>query len=290
MSGSGRAPARRGLGMGLSALLGSSPEELAAEAPAASQKVPIEFLQPSALQPRRRFDEAELEALAQSIRERGVLQPLLVRPVTGGAAAYEIVAGERRWRAAQRAGLHDVPVLVRDLSDLETLELALIENLQRSDLSPLDEAHAYRRLMKEFGHTQEVLAEAVGKSRSHVANTLRLLALPAGVQELLEEGRLSAGHARALLTSQAPEKLAQLVVDRGLSVRDTEALVRQEARLARPRARVSSQGDPNAAELSRQLTTRLGLQVGIRSQGKGGILTIRYSDLEQLEGLITRLQ
>lgn len=287
----GKPQPRRGLGMGLSALLGSGSETYQGEAPSgATQRVPIEFLRPSSLQPRRRFDEAELEALAQSVRERGVLQPLLVRPSGGGAPGYEIVAGERRWRAAQRAGLHEVPVVVRDLSDQETLELALIENLQRADLSPLDEAHAYRRLMDEFAHTQEALADAVGRSRSHVANTLRLLSLPAAVHELLEDGRLTAGHARALIGNAAAEALALTVVERGLSVRETEALVRLEA--ARPKAHASTSlaADPNALELSRRLTAQLGLEVGIRVKGKGGLLTIRYSDLDQLDGLIRRLQ
>ena len=291
MSAPGKGAARRGLGMGLSALLGTGDETYAGEqVPAGTQRVPIEFLRPSSLQPRRHFDEAELEALTESIRERGVIQPLLVRPVEGGAAAYEIVAGERRWRAAQRAGQHEVPVVVRALSDRETLELALIENLQRADLSPLDEAHAYRRLMSEFDHTQEQLAEVVGRSRSHVANTLRLLGLPPAVQEMLDAGQLSAGHARALLGGPDPATLARLVVEGGLSVRETEALVRREAQRPRPSGRAIAAPDPNVQELSRQLTTSLGLAVGIRHRGKGGTLVIRYSDLDQLDGLIKRLQ
>jgi ParB family chromosome partitioning protein len=284
--------ARRGLGMGLSALLGGGPDELVAdgERGMAPQTVPIEFLRPSPLQPRRKFDQAELEALADSIREKGILQPLLVRPNTGGAAGYEIVAGERRWRAAQRAGLHEVPIVVRPLSDQETLELALIENIQRTDLSPLEEAQAFRRLIDEFGHTQDELGNAVGKSRSHVANTLRLLALPESVQTMIEDGRLSAGHGRALLGSDEPARLAQLVIECDLNVRETEELVRREAarpRQSRPRARGE---DPNVKELVERLTTRLGLEVGIRAKGKGGLLTIRYHDLDQLDGLIRRLQ
>jgi ParB family chromosome partitioning protein len=291
VSGSGKAQPRRGLGMGLSALLGGGTESYQGEGPPpGAQRVPIEFLRPSPLQPRRRFDEAELEALAQSIRERGVLQPLLVRPCGGGAPGYEIVAGERRWRAAQRAGQHEVPVVVRDLSDQETLELALIENLQRADLSPLDEAYAYRRLTNEFAHTQEALADAVGRSRSHVANMLRLLTLPAAVHELLEDGRLSVGHARALIGSPDAEALARAVIDRGLNVRETEALVRLEAVRPKARARTAAAMDPNIQDLSRRLTAQLGLEVGIRTKGKGGLLTIRYSDLHQLDGLIRRLQ
>ncbi len=252
--------------------------------------MPIEFLHPSPQQPRRRFDAAELDILAQSIRERGVLQPLLVRPSGGGAAGYEIVAGERRWRAAQRAGQHEVPVVVRELSDQETLELALIENLQRADLSPLDEAHAYRRLTNEFAHTQEALAEAIGKSRSHVTNTLRLLTLPASVQELVEDGRLSAGHARALVGSPGTEALAQTVVEQGLNVRQTEALVRLAQSSTKRQSRTDRAEDPNVTELSRRMSEQLGLEVRLRTKGKGGVLTIRYHDLDQLDGLIRRLQ
>ncbi|MEK0085447.1 ParB/RepB/Spo0J family partition protein [Benzoatithermus flavus] len=287
-----KAKTRRGLGMGLSALLGGGPDDLAPEGDRhAVQTVPIEFLRPSPLQPRRRFDEAELEALADSIREKGVLQPLLVRPCASGAAGYEIVAGERRWRAAQRAGLHEVPIVVRPLSDQETLELALIENIQRTDLSPLEEAQGFRRLIEEFGHTQEELAAVVGKSRSHIANTLRLLSLPASVQSLIEEGRLTAGHGRALLGSEEPERLVRIVLEKELNVRETEDLVRREAarpRQARPRGR--GEADPNVKELVERLTAHLGLEVGIRARGKGGLLTIRYHDLDQLDGLIRRLQ
>jgi ParB family chromosome partitioning protein len=282
---------RRGLGMGLSALLGESAEAYAPDAlRSGSQTVPIEFLRPSPLQPRRRFDEAELDALARSIRERGVLQPLLVRPGGSGPAGYEIVAGERRWRAAQRAGLPEVPVVVKELSDRETLELALVENLQRADLSPLEEARAFRRLTEDYAHTQEDVAEAVGKSRSHVANTLRLLALPPSVQELVESGGLSAGHARALIGCAAAESLARTVIERDLSVRETEALVRHEAKRRKRRAATATMSDPNIQELVRRLTEHLGLEVGIKAQGKGGLLTIRYRDLEQLDGLVQRLQ
>lgn len=289
MSAEDKASRRRGLGMGLSALLGPGSESYATEAArSGSQPVPIELLRPSPLQPRRHFDQGELETLAESIRERGILQPLLVRPCSG-SADYEIVAGERRWRAAQLAGLHEVPAVIRELSDRDTLELALIENLQRADLSALDEAQAFRRLVDEFGHTQEEVATAIGRSRSHVANTLRLLALPAAVQAMVGAGELSAGHARALIGSADAEKLARLVVERGLNVRETEALVRQEA--ARPRQPRSSDGagDPHVKELAERLTSNLGLEVGIRAKGDGGLLTIRYHDLGQLDGLIRRL-
>lgn len=284
-----KAARKRGLGMGLSALLGG-PDALTAEPVRAGvQTVPVELLHASPLQPRRRFDEDELVALADSVREKGVLQPLLVRPATSGPGSYEIVAGERRWRAAQLAGLHELPVVVRPLSDRETLEVALIENLQRTDLSPLEEAQGFRRLIDEFGHSQEELAAAIGKSRSHVANTLRLLGLPAAVQAMVQEGNLTAGHARALLGAPEPERLARQVIQQGLSVRETEELVRRET--ARPR---QSRGrrpdvDPNIKDLQDQLTTRLGLEVGIRAARQGGFVTIRFHDLDQLDGLVRRL-
>jgi ParB family chromosome partitioning protein len=276
---------RRGLGMGLSALLGEAEPQAQVEQ-AGTLRVPIEFLRPSPFQPRRAFAEDELEALAASLREHGVLQPLLVRPAPG-AAGYEIVAGERRWRAAQRAGLHEVPVVVRELGDRETLELALVENLQRSDLAPLEEALAFQRLMQEFGHTQEVLAGAVGKSRSHIANTLRLLGLDEPLREMLTDGRLSAGHARALLGARDPQTLAALVIEKGLNVRQTEELVRREGE--RP-ARVPTEPSADTADLARQLTSRLGLEVGVRGRGKGGVLTIRWRDETQLEYLLKRLE
>ena len=221
---------RRPLGRGLAALFGEAEAGTGID-PAPQRRVPIELIRPGAFQPRRRFAEAELDALAQSIREKGVLQPLLVRPVAEDDAAFELVAGERRWRAAQRVGLHEVPVIVRALADSEALEIALVENLQREDLSPLEEAEAYSRLMAEFGRTQASLAEAVGKSRSHVANTLRLLSLPTPVRQRLDEGELSAGHARALLAAADPAALAEEVVRRGLNVRATERLVQRRAQL-----------------------------------------------------------
>ena len=276
--------------MGLSTLLGGG-DAYAAETPlSASRNVPIEFLRPSPLQPRRLFDQGELETLAESIRERGILQPLLVRPGTSGAAGYEIVAGERRWRAAQLAGLHELPVVVRELSDRVTLELALVENLQRSDLSALDEARAYRRLTEEFAHTQEAVADAVGKSRSHVANTLRLLTLPPAVQELVEAGSLSAGHARALVGNPDAERLAQTVIERGLSVREAEALADAAGARRERGAPAARREDANATELAAQLTQSLGLEVAIKAKRQGGLLTIRYSDPAQLDGLLSRLR
>jgi ParB family chromosome partitioning protein len=277
---------RRGLGMGLSALLGTS-EDLPPPAGESPSRVPIEFLEPSPLQPRRSFAENELEALADSIRAKGVMQPLLVRPAGESGTRYEIVAGERRWRAAQLAGLHELPVLVRTLSDRETLEVALIENVQRQDLSPLEEAEGYRRLIDDFGHTQDALAGAVGKSRSHIANLLRLLGLPEQVRRMLEEGALSAGHARALLCAGEPEALARSVVARGLNVRQTEALVRTESlRAAGPG---KGERDPNTATLERDLSARLGLKVSIKAKGGGGTLSIAFGSSDQLDGLIRSL-
>jgi ParB family transcriptional regulator, chromosome partitioning protein len=278
------APRRRGLGMGLSALLGGASDAVTAEG---ARTVPIEFLRPSALQPRRRFAEDELAALTESIRAKGVMQPLLVRRAPEGRDQYEIVAGERRWRAAQLAGCHELPVVIYALSDREALELALLENVQRQDLTPLEEAEGYRRLIDEFGHTQEELARALGKSRSHVANLIRLLGLAAPVRAMLESGQLSAGHARALLGARDPRPLARQVVARGLNVRQTEALVRNErptAKLRSPQPR-----DADAMALERDLAARLGLPVRLQTRGHGGTLSISYRSLEQLDGLIKRL-
>lgn len=281
---------RRRLGMGLAALLGGEPALLGAagaEDRRPTELVPIEFLRPSPLQPRRLFAEEELDGLARSLREKGVLQPLLVRPAPAGAPGYEIVAGERRWRAAQRAGLHELPVVVRQLGDREVLELALVENLQRADLGPLEEARAYRRLVDEFGHDQEDIGALVGKSRSHVANTLRLLALPDSVAALLEAGSITAGHARALLGCADPAGLAAEVVRRDLSVRETEALARSSReQRSRPPGR---RRDPDLVAFESRLSARLGLPVAIQAGPKGGRLSIRYSTLEQLEALLHRL-
>jgi ParB family transcriptional regulator, chromosome partitioning protein len=288
---------RKGLGRGLSALLADiGPEAGAATAPAAEpaprapdRTVPIERLHPNPDQPRLHFDEAALEELAGSIREKGVIQPLIVRPHPETPDAYQIVAGERRWRAAQRAQLHALPVLVRELSDTEVLELAIIENIQRADLNPLEEAQGFRQLMDRFGHTQEKLAEALGKSRSHIANLLRLLTLPEPVLELLRAGRLTAGHARALVTAPDPAALARHVVERGLSVRQTEALARQAA-APRPARQAPLRGpakDADTRALEADLTAALGLPVAIehRPGSEKGELRIRYGSLEELDGL-----
>jgi ParB family chromosome partitioning protein len=273
---------RRQLGRGLSALFGEAEAETPAD-PLMQRRIPIELIRPGAFQPRRRFAEAELDALAQSIREKGILQPLLVRPLAGEEAAFELVAGERRWRAAQRVGIHEVPVIVRPLGDSEALEIALVENLQREDLSPLEEADAYTRLMEEFGRTQASLAEAVGKSRSHIANTVRLLSLPAPVRRRLEEGELSAGHARALLAAADPVALAAEVVRRGLNVRATERLVQRCSEMRRP---VRPVRDADTVALERELGTRLGLRVTLDAKKRGGALTLHYTNLDQLDRLL----
>jgi ParB family transcriptional regulator, chromosome partitioning protein len=277
---------RRQLGRGLAVLFGEADSGSQAEL-LPQRRVPIEWVRPSPFQPRRRFADAELDALAQSIREKGILQPLLVRPLADENEAYELVAGERRWRAAQRVGLHEVPVIVRPLTDSEALEIALVENLQREDLSALEEAEAYRRLIEEFGRTQASLAEAVGKSRSHVANTLRLLSLPAQVRRRLEDGVLSAGHARALLAAADPEALAQEVVRRGLNVRATERLVQRRAEAPSSRRPVR---DADTLALERDLATRLGLRVTLERKQRGGALTLYYTSLDQLDRVLGLLR
>ena len=275
--------ARRGLGRGLEALLADG-------APAGGEeprRLPIEFLHPFEHQPRRAFDDDDLDRLAGSIRVNGILQPLLVRPLDEFGERYGIVAGERRWRAAQRAGLLEVPVVVRALDDGQALEIALLENVQRHDLSPLEEASAYERLIEEYGHTQEALADRVGKSRSHIANLLRLNQLPVRLQAWLEEGELSVGHARALLVARDPEGLARTVIAKGLNVRQTEALVKAEGKA--PRAAPQTEPDPDVQALERRLTARLGLDVQLKAKGAGGRLTIAYSSPEQLDRLLATL-
>jgi ParB family chromosome partitioning protein len=281
------APPRARLGRGLAGLFGES-EAVPWSDPAPQRRVPIASIRPGRFQPRRGFDDAALDALAQSIREKGLLQPLLVRPLTEEDTAFELVAGERRWRAAQRVGLHEVPVVVRPLADAEALEIALVENLQREDLSPLEEAEAYRRLIAEFGRTQKALATAVGKSRSHVANTLRLLSLPEPVRRRLDAGELSAGHARALLAAADPTRLADAVVRRGLNVRATERLAQRAT--GEPRRRDIPRGDADAAALERELGARLGLRVSLKQKQRGGALTLHYASLDQLDRVLQLLR
>lgn len=287
---------KRGLGRGLSALMGDFPEAPAdgTAGPRDIMTAQIAELAPNPFQPRKAFDDEALGELADSIRARGVLAPILVRPAGEGAAAgirWQIVAGERRWRAAQKAGLHEVPVVVRDLDDLAALEAAIVENVQRRDLSPVEEAEGYRRLIDEFGHRQEDVARAVGKSRSHVANLLRLLGLPEAVRAMLADGRLSMGHARALVGRDDADILARKIVAEGLSVREAEALVgdlRGPARAAGRKAGKPKDADTRALESD--LANALGLGVEIRHDGeKGGAVTIRYRSLEQLDDLCQRL-
>jgi len=282
---SGRAAGRQ-LGRGLAALFGEA-DGVEPVDPVSQRLVPIERIRPGALQPRRRFAEAELEALAQSIREKGILQPLLVRSLTAEESDFELIAGERRWRAAQRVGLHDVPIIIRQIGDREVLEIALIENLQREDLLPLEEAEAYRRLIDELGRTQASLAEALGKSRSHIANTVRLLSLPALVRHRVDEGELSAGHARALLAAADPAALAEEIVRRGLNVRATEQLVQRRA-AASPAKRHPRDADTQALE--RELAALLGLRVTLEAKKRGGSLTLHYASLDQLDRVLRLLR
>jgi ParB family chromosome partitioning protein len=280
-------PKRASLGRGLASLFGETGVKALGDAGAA-RSVPIETIRPSPFQPRRHFGDEELEALAQSIREKGIVQPLLVRPIEDAEADFELVAGERRWRAAQRVGLHQVPVVVRALADSEALEIALVENLQREDLSAIEEAEAYSRLLREFGRSQASLAEAVGKSRSHVANTLRLLSLPAPVRRQLEDGALSAGHARALLGAPDPVAVASEVARRGLNVRATEALVRRRA--AEPPRRPIPARDADTEALEAELAAALGLRVAFSPKRRGGALTLHYTTLDQLDRLLGLLR
>ena len=281
---------RPSLGRGLNALLGdiaAEPVATTGDASTGIRMMPVGALTPQPGQPRRTFDDTALEELAQSIAARGVLQPILVRP---HGRNYQIVAGERRWRAAQRARLHEVPVIVRELNDADTFEIALLENIQRRDLNAVEEADAYKRLITEFGHTQEALAKLVNKSRSHIANLLRLLDLPESVQMLLVEGRIDMGHARALIGAPDVERLAAEVVAKGLSVRETERLARS-AKSDDARSGSSGGGGRNAdiAALERQLSDVIGLGVKISYGTKGGTLTVAYSTLDQLDMVCQRL-
>lgn len=290
----------RGLGRGLSALLGEGEEaEALREGEAVSGKpasgalmVALDLISANPSQPRKRFGEEELASLAASIGERGVLQPVLLRPAPGKAGHYQIVAGERRWRAAQRARLHEIPAIVREFTDRETLEIAIVENVQRSDLNAVEEARAYRQLIESFGHTQEDVARAVGKSRAHVANTLRLLALPESVLNHLEAGTLTAGHARAIATSQDPAALAEKIIADGLPVRAAEALARSTGapeRKSRDGGGRKLQKDADTRALEADLAERLGLEVEILHRGEAGEVRVRYSTLEQLDDLCRRL-
>ncbi|MWB76941.1 ParB/RepB/Spo0J family partition protein [Pseudooceanicola sp. 216_PA32_1] len=292
----------RGLGRGLSALMADVGQDDAVQSSAAATPrrpdmyVPIEQVAPNPDQPRRSFTPEHLEELAASIREKGIIQPLIVREKVQGEQRYEIVAGERRWRAAQMAQLHEIPVLVREFDDTEVLEVAIIENIQRADLNPVEEAAGYRQLMDRFGHTQEKLAEALGKSRSHIANLLRLLHLPEEVQTFLREGKLSMGHARALITSEDPGAVARKVIQGGLSVRETERLAKGASEAAggatrAPKAPAALEKDADTRALEGDLSAATGLKISIDHAGGGesGQVVIRYANLEELDEICRML-
>lgn len=299
-------PKRTNLGRGLASLLGEAAGDYTdLDRQRANKTVPIEHLHPSRVQPRRHFDEAALDSLADSIKAQGLLQAILVRRHPERPSEYEIIAGERRWRAAQRAQLHEVPILVRELDDGTALELAIVENVQRQDLDPVEEAEGYRRLIEEFSHSQEELSRLIGRSRPHIANTLRLLNLPDSVKERVGDGSLSAGHARALLSAEEPEKMAEEVVRRGLTVRETERLV---SRRKNPGGQSDSVGgrrktgasgpdkagvakDADTLALERDLSGLLGLKVNIQLHGndEGGVLAVHYDTLDQLDDVLRRL-
>lgn len=284
----------RGLGRGLSALMSdvaidSQEDVRAAKAP--DMVVAVDHVHPNPKQPRRSFNEDALSELASSIKEKGIIQPLIVRPVADRAEHFEIVAGERRWRAAQRAQLHQVPVIVREFTDTEVLEVAIIENIQRADLNAIDEAAGYKQLMDRFDHTQDNLATALGKSRSHIANMLRLLNLPDDVQDYLAEGKLSAGHARTLVGNDNASILARKIISEGLSVREAEKLTKLEKTGAAPKKQRSSEKDPDTVQLEQELTATLKLKVSIEhdSGKESGKVSLKYKDFEQLDEILRLL-
>jgi len=279
------------LGRGLAALIGdmATVEGARVTESGGIKRLPVDFIIANRSNPRRSFNDEQLEELTNSIREKGVMQPLLVRP-SNDPNIFELIAGERRWRASQRAGLHDVPVIIRDVDDKEALELAIIENVQRADLNPLEEAMGYGQLIEQFEYTQQDLAQVIGKSRSHVANTLRLLRLPEDVREMVASGTLTAGHARTLITAEDPATLARQIVSGGLSVREAEALSQQRdiAGTKKPSASASER-DADTVALERRLSDALGLSVSLAHGDRGGKLEIRYKTLEQLDGICLRL-
>jgi ParB family transcriptional regulator, chromosome partitioning protein len=287
-----KASERRGLGRGLSALmadvnLDKQPERNGARSSdrAADRLVPIEKLHPNPDQPRRDFSKEDLATLAASIREKGIIQPLIVRPVPNLPDEFQIVAGERRWRAAQLANLHEVPVLVRKLNDTEAIEIAIIENIQRADLNPVEEALAYRQLMDKFGHTQEKLAESLSKSRSHIANLIRLLNLPEEVLGYLSNGKLSAGHARALVPAEDPALLARQIISKGLSVRQAESLAKNPVNKAKSTNKINVEKDADTKALEQDLSLNIGMKVTVDHNVKAsnGTVTLAYNNLDQLD-------
>jgi len=285
---------RSRLGRGLAALIGDVGEETKKTERARSQRrVPVEFLRPNPRNPRRNFSEAELDELASSLRERGIIQPIVVRPVRGATDKFEIIAGERRWRAAQRAGLHDVPIVSVEVTDDEALQLAIIENVQRSDLNAIEEASGYLALINDFGHNHDEVAKVVGKSRVHITNTLRLLRLPESVQGHVRAGKLTAGHARMLIGKDNAEALAQQIIERGLNVREVEAWARGEGAdegpaKSKPKGRAHKDADTVALE--KRISDALGLKIVIDHHGERGVLHVHYRNLDQLDAVTRRLE
>jgi len=279
---------KKGLGRGLSSLMGDTKNvSIQTEASNQETKISIANLKPSPSQPRRLFNKNSINELAESIKSKGLVQPILVRPSPTESGVYEIIAGERRWRAAQIAQLHEVPAVIRNLDDVESLEIAIIENVQRSDLSPIEEAAGYKRLIENHGHTQEALSEIVGKSRSHIANIVRLLGLPQSIQDMISEGKISSGHARAIMNSAFPEQLADKIVSENLSVRAAEDLAKQ----GKVRVKKVKLKDPDTIDLENNLTAKLGLNVSIDHKGKkGGSIKIEYKSLDQLELVTAKLK
>jgi ParB family transcriptional regulator, chromosome partitioning protein len=289
---------RSRLGRGLASLIGDMGAETNNAAPNAApservrsqRRVPIEFLRPNPRNPRREFAPAQLDELANSIKERGIIQPIAVRPVRGANDSFEIIAGERRWQAAQRAGLHDVPVVVLDVSDVEALELAIVENVQREDLNPLEEAAGYQALIDEFKYHQDEIAKTVGKSRSHIANMLRLLKLPEFVKSAMRMGKLTAGHARALIGHPEPEKLAQQIIARDLNVRQAEALVRDSGKSTSPEKKPPPKKEADTVAMEKRASDALGMDVTIDHRDDNGTVNIKYRSLDQLNDIMKRLE
>ena len=279
---------KKGLGRGLSSLMGDTETAQTKNTNIGQEtKIPIANLKPSPSQPRRLFNKNSINELADSIKAKGLVQPLVVRPSPSDSNSYEIIAGERRWRAAQIAQLHEVPVVIRNFNDTEALEIAIIENVQRSDLSPIEEAAGYKRLIENHGHTQEDLSEIVGKSRSHIANIIRLLSLPQSIQDMITEGKISSGHARAIMNSAFPEQLAERIINENLSVRDAENLAKDKKGIIKK----IKLKDPDTIDLENKISEKLGLAININHKGKkGGSIKIDYKTLDQLEMITQKLK
>jgi ParB family chromosome partitioning protein len=285
-------PTRSRLGRGLAALIGDVGEAaIPAERSRGQRRVPTEFLRPNPRNPRRTFIEADLDDLVNSVREKGIIQPILVRNIPGMDDVFEIIAGERRWRAAQRASLHDVPIIIVEAGDKEALEIAIIENVQRSDLNALEEALGYEQLIAEYGYSQNDLSKIIGKSRSHIANTIRLARLPESVKAMLANGELTAGHGRALLSVKDPEALARRIVERGMTVRDVERIANEDDKTEKaPQVSRRREKDPDTRALEKAIEDVLGLSVSITHGSRGGELKIKYRTLDQLDAVCRRLR